>query len=307
VVIVGATAVGKTELSIKVAQTLQADIISADSRLFYIGMDIGTAKPSAADRKLVTHHMIDIAYPEHSISLAEYQSMVKGIIAHLHQRGILPILVGGTGQYIHAITHGWNIPASKPNPALRLALQQWSGQIGAQGLHDRLACIDPTAAKNIDPQNLRRTIRALEVILSTGRLFSVQRHHTPPPYPILQIGLTRPRSELYKRIDDRISAMLEAGLIAETQRLLSQGYDVDLPAFSAIGYREVITYLRGGYSLDEAITSMKRRTRIFVRRQANWFKESDPQIHWFKMEPETAEYILQTIHNWLTNLSNNPH
>ena len=204
VVIIGPTAVGKTGLSIQLAERTGGEIVSADSRLFYRGMDIGTAKPTLADRARARHHLIDVADPDQVWSLALFQERARLAIEEIHARGRLPFLVGGTGQYVRAVTHGWQIPEVAPNPPLRLALESWAQEIGPHGLHARLARLDPEAAGNIDPRNLRRTVRALEVILTTGKRFSKQRRQGPPLYQTLTLGLTRPRPELYVRIDARI-------------------------------------------------------------------------------------------------------
>lgn len=207
--------------------------------------------------------------------------------------------MGGTGQYVRAVTEGWRIPPLQAVPALRAALEAWAVEIGADGLHARLAVLDPEAARKIDYRNLRRTVRALEVTLTTGRPFSAQRRREPSSYDLLLVGLTRPRPELYARIDARIDAMFQAGLVSEVRSLLQRGYAPDLPAFSAIGYREVIAYLKGEIDLEEAITLIKRNTRTFVRRQANWFKPDDPQIHWFDAGPEALAQIEKLVLAWL--------
>jgi tRNA dimethylallyltransferase len=170
--------------------------------------------------------------------------------------------------------------------------------VGKEGLHARLAALDPTAAAAIDARNLRRTVRALEVIFTTGRLFSAQRSSMPPEYAPLVIGLVRPRDELYQRVDQRIEAMLQAGLVEEVGALLANGYSPELPTLSAIGYQEIIAYLMGKITLEAAVEEMKRRTRIFVRRQANWFKPDDPQIHWYRAGEENLEEIEQFIQAW---------
>jgi tRNA dimethylallyltransferase len=295
VVIVGPTAVGKTEIAIQLAEYLNGEIVSADSRLFYRGMDIGTAKPTLVERQRAPHHLIDITEPDDVISLALFQRMARQAIAEIHSRRRLPFLVGGTGQYVRAVVQAWEIPPAQPDPVLRSALESWAGEIGMQGLHDRLAVLDPHAAASIDPRNLRRTVRALEVILSTGRRFSEQRRSGASPYKVLILGLTRPRPELYARIDERIQAMLEAGLVGEVQTLLELGYSPELSTLSAIGYREVIAYIQGKISLDEAQKMMKRATRIFVRRQSNWFKPDDPAIRWFQMGSDTLNELESTI------------
>lgn len=302
IVILGPTAVGKTELSIRLAENLGAEIVSADSRLLYRGMDIGTAKPSRAEQARAPHHLIDVTDPDHVWSLVTFQQAVRETIAGIHQRGRLPLLVGGTGQYVRAMIEDWEIPAQAPHPELRAALEQWGAEIGPLELHRRLAIVDPLAGEQIQAHNMRRTIRALEVIFGTGERFSTQRRQAGSPYSLLLIGIKRPRAELYARIDARIEQMLADGLLAEVQSLLDRGYSPDLAPLSAIGYREMIAVLRGEMSLDEAVMMMKRLTRNFVRRQANWFKETDPTIHWFDAEPDPTSAVLDLIRSgdgWL--------
>lgn len=298
-VVLGPTAVGKTEVGIQLAESLDGEIISADSRLFYRGMNIGTAKPSLQELMRVPHHLVDIVNPDQTLSLAIFQSLAQEAIQAVRQRGRVPILVGGTGQFIRAVTEGWLPPAVEPSSELRTALQAWGETIGAQELHQRLAILDPLAAQSIDYRNQRRTIRALEVIFSTGRRFSDQRQKGKIADRVLQIGLTRPREELYQRIDTRITAMFEAGLVAEVRQLLDAGYPPDLPAFSAIGYREVIASLQGKMTLQDAEIAIRRATRIYVRRQANWFKGDDPSIHWFDLSQQTLDEIITFVSNWL--------
>jgi tRNA dimethylallyltransferase len=299
IVILGPTAVGKTEMSIQLAERMHGEIVSADSRLLYRGMDIGTAKPTAEEQARVPHHLIDVSTPDQTWSLAEYQQAAHRIITQSQQRGKLPFLVGGTGQYIHAITQGWQIPEVEPNRELRTFLEKWAAEISPGGLHERLAVLDPQAAQAIDPRNVRRTVRALEVILSTGKRFSEQRTKTASPYQLLQLGITRPRGELYQRIDQRIQMRLESGFIDEVRRLLESGYTPDLPSMSAIGYHEISQYLLGDITLEEAILLMKRRTRVFVRRQANWFRLDDPDIHWFAYNEHTCAEMHHKISTWL--------
>jgi tRNA dimethylallyltransferase len=297
-VIVGPTAVGKTDIAIQVSERIGAEIISADSRLFYRGMDIGTAKPSMADRQRVPHHLIDILDPDQDYSLAAYQQDVRAAIKKIIANGHLPLLVGGTGQYIRAVTESWNVPAIQPNLNLRSALEHWAEVIGKDGLHARLAILDPQAAASIDWRNLRRTIRALEVIFTSGVRFSAQKKRFPQMTHNLQIGLIRPRAELYQRIDERIDAMLAAGFLVEVQDLLARGYSPDLPAFSAIGYREMAAVVQDKMTVDEAAALIKRKTRIFVRRQANWFKLDNPQIFWFPATPDIVDRVSAAILTW---------
>ncbi len=302
VVILGPTASGKTDLSIRLAQMFNGEIISADSRLFYRGMDIGTAKPSLAERAGIPHHLIDVADPDEIWSLAVFQQKANQAIREVHERGRLAFLVGGTGQFIRAVVEGWRMPAVEPNPWLRSVLSRWADDIGAQAIHARLAVLDSAAAATIDYTNVRRTVRALEVIFSTGKRFSDQKETGYKLYRSLLIGLTCPRPELYQRIDERIQKMIDSGLVNEVRDLLAKGYSPTLPTMSAIGYGEIVAYLQGDISLEEAVMLMKRRTREFVRRQANWFKADDPDIHWYQSKPDPVQEIAQLIMEWKDNL-----
>ncbi len=298
IVILGPSAVGKTEIAIQLAECLGGEIVSADSRLFYRGMDIGTDKPSLSDRSRVPHHLIDVANPDEVWSLALFQKAARQAITEILHRGKRAFLVGGTGQYIYAVVEGWKIPETRPDPQLREVLENWARTIGPQALHNRLTVLDPQAAANIDFRNLRRTVRALEVILRTGRRFSRLRGRGQPLYNTLILGLTRPRPELYKRIDHRIEKMFEKGFISEVQNLLDEGYTPALPTLSAIGYQEVISYLQEEITREEAIIRMKRRSRQFVRRQGNWFKRNDSDIHWFRVGADTMDEMVETIQTW---------
>ncbi|UCH59957.1 MAG: tRNA (adenosine(37)-N6)-dimethylallyltransferase MiaA [Anaerolineales bacterium] len=299
VAVVGPTAVGKTETAIQLAEKLNGEIVSADSRLLYRGMDIGTAKPTQEDLQRVPHHLIDVAQLDEVWSLATYKTAAMQAIEEIHSNKHLPFLVGGTGQYIRAILEQWDVPQAQPNQQLRSILQAWAHKESRERLHERLAILDLEAAKQIDPRNLRRTIRALEVILTTGKRFSSLRTSAPSKYQVFMVGLIRPRPELYTRIDERIHQMIKMGVIEEVQTLLDMGYHPDLPPLSAIGYREVIAYLKGKISLDEAVEQMKRRTRVFVRRQANWFKLENPDIHWYGMKANVVDEIEAAIREWL--------
>jgi len=240
-----------------------------------------------------------VADPDRILSLAEFQRLARQAIGAVHARGRLPFLVGGTGQYMRAVTEAWQIPPEAPDSRLREALEHWVASIGPDGLHARLGVVDPQAAAQIDYRNLRRTVRALEVIFSTGRRFSDQRKKGDSPYRFYLLGLTRTRSELYTRIDARIEAMFEQGLIGEAQALLQKGYDPDLPTLSAIGYTEAIACVQGRMTPEQAKESMKRRTRQFVRRQANWFKPQDVEIHWFTAGLASLDEMETAIRVWL--------
>ncbi|MCX7608036.1 MAG: tRNA (adenosine(37)-N6)-dimethylallyltransferase MiaA [Anaerolineales bacterium] len=296
IVIVGPTAVGKTEISIQLAERLGGEIVSADSRLFYRGMDIGTAKPTPEERARVPHHLVDVADPHETWSLARFQQAAAEAIADVHARGRIAFLVGGTGQYIRAVMHGWSPPEVPPDEGFRSQMQSLAEKLGIYWLHEKLKTLDPQAAARIDPHNLRRVIRALEVIHVTGHKFSEQRGQAPSPYRTLVLGLTRPRPELYARVDARIETMFAAGLLEEVRRLLEAGVSPDLPAMTSIGYRECVEVLAGRRTVEEAKAEMRRRTRVFVRRQANWFRTDDPSIHWFeagKIQPEDIQKLIE--------------
>ncbi|MBI2332265.1 MAG: tRNA (adenosine(37)-N6)-dimethylallyltransferase MiaA [Chloroflexi bacterium] len=307
VLIIGPTAVGKTELALRLAEKMNGEIVSVDSRLFYRGMDIGTAKPSNEEMVHVPHHLIDIVDPDETLSLAVFQQMARDIITGIHERGRLPFLVGGTGQYIRAVTEGWSPPEVTPNSRMRdeierLALSHAEGvkeERGLEWLHDKLKILDPEAAEKIDARNFRRTIRALEVIFTTGRRFSEQRGQGDSPYQLVTIGLNRPREELYQRVDERIEKMFADGLLNEVRGLLERGYSSMLPSMSAIGYRECVSVVQGQMTVEQAKVEMRRLTRVFVRRQANWFKESDPQIKWFNPSQVQVSEVEDFIRNSL--------
>jgi tRNA dimethylallyltransferase len=299
VLIVGPTAVGKTEIAIELAERLNGEIISADSRLFYRGMDIGTAKPTQEEMRRVPHHLIDIADAHQVLSLALFQQKATEAIADIHTRNKLPFLVGGTGQYVRAVTQGWSPPEVRPDERLRAEFEQQKQDNGIYWLHDKLRQLDPDAATKIDARNYRRTIRALEVVLTTGRKFSEQRGQSESPYHLVAVGLTRPRPELYQRVDQRIEAMFANGFLDEVRGLLGKGYSPSLPTMSAIGYRECTRVIHGELSEEQAKAEIRRATRVFVRRQANWFKESDPNIKWFQVQEGIMDEIATYIKNAL--------
>lgn len=299
VVIVGPTAVGKTRLALRLAAELGAEIVSADSRQVYRGMDTGTDKPTAEERQRVPHHLVDIVNPDEEFTLARYQDMAYAAIDDVLARGRVPLLVGGTGLYIKAVVEGWSIPRVRPNEALRTELYREAEVKGGVALHARLRQVDPAAAEKIEPRNVRRVIRALEVYLETGRPISELQRRRPPPYRVLQIGLTMERAALYQRIDQRVDRMIETGLVEEVRGLVEQGYGYELPAMSGLGYRQVGSYLRGEISLEEAIRLIKRDTRRFVRQQYNWFRLDDEEIRWFQALDDPYERIKGVILQFL--------
>jgi tRNA dimethylallyltransferase len=291
--------VGKTALALHLAEALDGEIVSADSRLFYRGMDIGTAKPAPQARARVPHHLVDIADPDETVGLAEFQERAIAAIADVHGRGKLPLLVGGTGQYVRAVVKGWRVPRVPPDAGLRAELEAQAAREGHEALHARLARMDPVAAGRIDPRNVRRVIRALEVCTLTGRPISEQQGKEPPPYRILQIGLTMDREPLYARADARIEAMMAAGLEEEVRRLVEVGYGWDLPAMSGLGYVQFEPYFVGQVTLDEVVAEIKRATRRFIRHQYNWFRPSDPTIQWFDAADTSPAEIEAVVRAWL--------
>jgi tRNA dimethylallyltransferase len=290
IVIVGPTAVGKTEAAIRLAERFNGEIVSADSRQIYRGMDIGTAKPGPDQRARVPHHVIDVVDPDEAFSLAQYQAAAYVAIDDIFARGSQPFLVGGTGLYVRAVTEGLRIPDVPPDPKLRTELEARAKREGYLALYAELEQADPDAAARIDPRNVRRTIRALEVYRISGRRFSEMGRMQPPAYRVITIGLSLLRSELYARIDARVDDMIAAGLVEETRRL-AERYDWSLPSMSGLGYRQIGACLRGECNLESAVAAIKRDTRRFVRHQTNWFRPSDPRIQWLEAGSDADRLI----------------
>ncbi|MBN1936314.1 MAG: tRNA (adenosine(37)-N6)-dimethylallyltransferase MiaA [Anaerolineae bacterium] len=294
IALVGPTGVGKTALAVSIAVQLGGEIVSADSRQVYRYMDIGTAKPTAEEQTQARHHLIDIIDPDEDFGLAVYQSLAYAAIDEVLDRGQTPLLVGGTGQYVRAVIEGWKIPRIPPDERLRDELFAQAEREGHESLYKKLLALDPAAQALIDARNVRRVVRALEVCLKSGWPFSEQRGKSPPPYRVVQIGLTTERETLYRRIDARIDQMIARGLVDEVRSLLDRGYDWTLPALSSLGYLQLKGYFEGATSLDECVASIKKETRRFIRHQYNWFRPGDPSIHWFDREQPT-----EGILHWL--------
>jgi tRNA dimethylallyltransferase len=289
IAIVGPTAVGKTGVAIRLACTVGGEIICADSRTQYRGMDIGTAKPSAEQRALIPHHLLDLIDPDDTFTLAQFQSLAYRTMAEIAARGRVPFLVGGSGLYVKAILEGFRIPQMNPDHALRREFEDEAQRLGPEHLYAELVRVDPVSARRIEPGNVRRVIRALEVYRTMGVPISQLQAKAPPPYHTLVIGLTRSLESLERAIVQRVDGMIAAGLVEEVQRLSSVGYGFELPALSGIGYREIGMHLRGEIDLAMARELMVRNTRRFVRRQYQWFRLSDPAIHWFNLDDLGAE------------------
>ncbi len=295
IAIVGPTAVGKSALALKLAQEFRGEIVSADSRQLYRGMDIGTAKPTREERARVPHHGLDVVNPGDAFSLADYQARAYAAIDAIHARGNIPFLVGGSGLYVRAVLDGLTIPRVAPDAARRAELEAEDAAM----LYARLQERDARAAEKIDARNKRRVIRALEVIETTGAAMSEQQKQLPPDYRILRIGLTLPRAELYVRINARVDAMLAAGLVDEVRALIAQGFDLATPAMSGLGYRQIALFVKGQIDLEEAVRLLKRDTRRFVHHQYSWFRLADARIVWFDVSTNPHAEICGCVEDFL--------
>jgi tRNA dimethylallyltransferase len=298
IVLLGPTASGKTDLALELAEAFGGEIVGADSRQVYRQMDIGSAKPTRAQQARAPHHLIDVVNPDEPFSLADYLRLTRAAIANVHARQRVPLLVGGTGQYITALVEGWNTPEAPPDPALRAELEAYAAEHGSAALFARLCAADPEAAAFVDARNVRRVIRALEVIAVTGQPFSAQRRRDPPLWRVLQFGLTLEREALYPRADRRIGQMMEAGFLDEVRGLLAQGYDRHLPSLSALGYRELCAHLLDGVPLDAAIEQTRFATHDFIRRQYTWFRGHNRDVRWLDATG-AAEPMQQAVTAWL--------
>ncbi|MBI2908705.1 MAG: tRNA (adenosine(37)-N6)-dimethylallyltransferase MiaA [Chloroflexi bacterium] len=292
--IVGPTAVGKSALAMHLAQRLDGEIVVADSRQVYRLMDIGTAKASEEERKLIPHHLIDVVDPDQDFNLALYQDAADRAIAETQGRAKAAILEGGTGLYVWALLHGYEIPSVPPNPELRQRLAARAATEGSEALYRDLLAKDPLAAERIDPRNLRRVIRALEVCEISGRPFS-RGQGRRQRWDATIVGLTTDRDDLYRRIDERVEEMIQEGLIEEVRHLMELGYGLELPSFSSPGYREIGLYLTGQIDLTAAIGQIKTHTHHLARRQYAWFRLKDERIRWFDVGEGTGAIAEQVM------------
>ena len=299
IAIVGPTAAGKTAVSIAVAKAIGGEVVNADSRLFYRGLDIGTSKPTAAERGRVRHHLVDFLGPSESFSLAEYLESAGRTVRDIAARGAAPVLTGGTGQYVWGLLEGWQVPRVPPDAAFRARLETEVAERGPEALHARLRNADPNAAARIDPRNVRRVIRAIEVAAS-GEAPSPGRSKMPDaPFDALIVGLTMDRADLYEEADRRIDAMIAHGWLDEVRSLMEAGVSPSAPAMTAIGYGDLASHLAGAVSLSEAIASARRATRRLIRHQYGWFRLSDERIHWFDAEPRSTNRVVEAAKKWL--------
>jgi tRNA dimethylallyltransferase len=306
-VIIGPTAVGKTDLSLAIARDLDAEIVGGDSRQVYRFLDIGTAKPSIAQRHIVPHHLIDILNPDDPLNAAGFAQLAWGCIHAIEARGKQPVVVGGSGLYIRALTDGL-FAGPGAHPCLRTALEAEVHSLGLQSLHDRLAAVDQAAANRIHPHDRVRIIRALEIYTLTGRPISqwqCQWQNPVRPRTFVLIGLTRDREDLRQRMAARTEAMLQMGLEGEVRRLLSMGYSSTLPTLQSVGYGEMVAYLGGAWDLTRARELIERHTWRLAKRQMTWFRRI-PGIHWISLTEMPDSAAIELIHSLLINTRDRP-
>lgn len=298
IVIAGPTASGKTDLSVNLARIFGAEIINADSMQVYRGMDIGTGKPTLEERKGVPHHLLDVVGPDEAFNAALYRSMAYSTAMKIIGRGRLAIVVGGTGLYIRALLGGLFECAPSVEDLRRSLRREWDSD-GPPILYERLKALDPAAARRIHPHDSVRVLRALEIIQLTGKLPSeLSRRHrfTDNAFNALKFCIAKERDDLYRRIERRVGAMVDGGLLSETERLLQEGYGPDLKPMKAIGYRHMIGYLQRRYSFQEAVTCLKKDTRRYAKRQLTWFR-ADPEYAW--VESRNLNGLVRKIRRFL--------
>ncbi len=297
-ILVGPTAIGKTNLSIELAKRLNGEIISADSMQIYKYMDIGTAKITEAEKKNVVHHLIDEVTPDIEFSVSDFQSRANVYINEVNDKDKLPMIVGGTGLYINSLIYDLNFTESISNWDLRREYEEKANLHGNQYIHDELRNIDPISADRIHVNDIQRVIRAIEIYTETGKPMSEYYKDFRKPndkFDIVMIGLTMDRDKLYSRINERIDIMMDSGLIDEVKSLLDRGYDENLISMQAIGYKEVIQYLKGEYSLEDTIDTLKRESRRYAKRQLTWFRREE-RVHWIDLDQfDDKDNLLEQI------------
>jgi len=298
-VIAGPTAVGKTALSFKLAKELNGEIVSADSVQVYRYLDTGSDKPSLEQRKEVPHHMVDVVDPDVNFTVYDFQQMAKRCIEDIYSRGKLPLLTGGTGLYINALVDEYKLNSSRPDPSLRKQLKEELNTKGKEYLYNKLQKIDPQSADKIHPNDTRRIIRALEYYYLTGKPISSQKNLTQEkrsPYFLNYIGLNMERKKLHERINNRVDAMIQKGLLEEVKGILKKGYTPDLKSLQSLGYKHMIAYLYGNCDWYEAVNLFKRDTRRYAKRQITWFS-ADKRIKWFELtDAQEIDNVLENIY-----------
>lgn len=301
-VIIGPTAVGKSSLGVRLSFLFDAEIVSADSRQIYKYMDIGTAKPDKLDLASIPHHLIDEIRPDEDFNLSLFLRKARKAIDDIHKKGKLPILLGGTGQYIWALLEGWQVPAVAPNIELRSTLEKQARIHGNESLYEELIKLDPGIAKHIDKNNIRRLIRAIEKLKDKNyqaELGNLTLRKDPPAYKLKIIGLNLKRETLYKIADNRVDNMIKQGWIEEVENLLLKGYRKELPSLSSIGYIQIIDYLESVTTLDYAIEQTKYKTHSYIRNQDSWFKKNDSRIVWMDAQYEISD-VVNLVNEWLS-------
>jgi tRNA dimethylallyltransferase len=299
IAIIGPTGIGKTKLAIQLALRFDGEIINADSRQIYRHMDIGTAKPTGEELATIRHHLVDIIEPNEEFSLAEYRRLADDTINDIQTQGKLPFLVGGSGLYVWAVLEGWVVPKVAPDVLFRRELEKKAEMGQGAELFQELIKLDPAAAEKIDPRNVRRVIRAIEVNKFSKTPFSTLQKKQTPPFQSLIIGLTADRKELYRRVDERVDNMLKQGFVEEVSSLQKMGYNLSLPSMSSIGYREIGLYLSGEMTLEETIYKIKTGTHRFIRHQYAWFRLKDERIKWFDIGKAREGEITSAVDEFL--------
>ena len=302
-VIVGPTAVGKTDFSLSLAGEINGEIISADSMQIYEEMDIGTAKATPKERELVPHHLVDCIPPDQEFTVADFQERAEILIPEIYYRGSTPMLVGGTGLYVQSVVEGFIFPEMETDWDFRREMEELAEEKGTEFVHDKLKKVDPELASQRHPNDLRRVIRGLEVHKQTGKTVTYWKERAerqPRRYNDIKIGLRREREELYDRINRRVDIMIEEGLIDEVKELLEEGYDRDLISMQGLGYKEIIGYLEGDHDLERAIYLLKRDTRHFAKRQLTWFRRDD-NIHWLNPAEMSTEEMVAEVKEIIEN------
>jgi len=301
VVICGPTATGKTAAAIALAERLGGEVVNADSMQVYCGMDVGTAKPTPAERQGTEFHLLDLATPDQQLTVADWKQAAEEAVAAIAAKGRLPIVCGGTGLYLRALLDDWSLAATPASPQIRAELMGWVTRSGAPWLHEKLQEVDPVTAERLHPNDAIRIVRAMEVYLSTGTpisLFQERDRSTRSPRQAIRCGLTVPRPQLNARINARVDAMLKAGLVKEVQGLLLQGYSGELGPMKSLGYKEIVEYLHGELSYDNAVEEIKINTRRFAKRQQTWFR-ADRLIEWLDVSELSSAEVAAHIHTEL--------
>jgi len=301
-VIIGPTASGKTKLAIEIAKRANGEIISADSMQIYKYMDIGTAKPDEEEKEGIKHYLIDEVTPDEEFSVARFKELALKYIDEILSKGKLPIVAGGTGLYINSLIYNLEFSDTICDWELRKKLEQEAKEKGNEYLHNKLKEIDPKAAEKIHMNNVKRVIRAIEVYTYTKKPISVHQEESrknPPRHNFILIGITMDREKLYDRINKRVDLMLEKGLVKEVEKLVEMGYDKSTIAMQGLGYKEILSYLRGERSLDEAVEILKRDTRRYAKRQMTWFRKIE-NVYWInKDEFDSDEKIIKNLKYYL--------